>query len=119
MMTFDPTKPVRTRGGRPARIICYDRGGLYPIVALVTYPDNEWPEVKTYTKNGQFDSRNFNSSMDLINVPEKHVRWLNLYPISSATSGCYHTTRELADKYAARDRIARVRIEFEEGKFDE
>jgi hypothetical protein len=32
---FNPDKPVRTRDGRKARIICVDRrGGFHPIVAL-------------------------------------------------------------------------------------
>lgn len=28
-------KPVCTRDGKPARIICFDRAGMYPIVALI------------------------------------------------------------------------------------
>lgn len=35
MKAFDPTKPVQTRDGRKARIICTDAKGVLPIIALV------------------------------------------------------------------------------------
>lgn len=45
--TFDPTKPVRTRGGKPARILCTDRhyeGQRHaPILALVSEKNGENP----------------------------------------------------------------------------
>ena len=45
MTKFDPTKPVQTRDGREARIICTDveRKGDWPIVALIKTSDGERP----------------------------------------------------------------------------
>ena len=48
--------------------------------------------------------------------PEKLVKYVNLYP---DCSGGGYTTREKADRQAGRNRIACVRVDFEEGQFDE
>lgn len=55
----------------------------------------------------------------------KTVMWLNVYP----TTGFYESffkygaypypSREVADRAAADGRIACIRVEFEEGQFDE
>ncbi len=67
-MTFDPTKPIQTRDGRPARILCTDARGHLPIVALVGTPHG--PEyVQRYTVLG-CEYRNVPLPHDLINVPE-------------------------------------------------
>ena len=114
-MTFDPTKPVQTRCGYPAKIIYTERGGVYPIVVLVTYPSEDCPDVKTYTRDGEVDLRR-PCAMDLVNIPEKHVRWLNIY---KNKEGKFYSgpmgTEPGSDEHA----IARRRIEFEEGQFDE
>lgn len=48
-------KPVCTRDGRKARIICWDKKGNYPIVALIQ--DNENSEhIEYYTENGIFSN---------------------------------------------------------------
>jgi hypothetical protein len=49
--------------------------------------------------------------------PEPVVRYANIYP-SMRDSGL-HLTRELADNRACHSRIACIRIEFEEGQYDE
>lgn len=64
---FDPTKPVRTRDGRPARIICTDRDGEFSIVGLVKGVAQEY--IYTYRKDGTFSSGNVD--VDLVNIPEK------------------------------------------------
>lgn len=51
---FDPTKPVQTRDGRKARIICTDAASPLPIVALVTDKGVEYPTV--FTKEGRVGS---------------------------------------------------------------
>ena len=48
--------------------------------------------------------------------PEKHVRYINQYSDRRTQSRSY-TTREEADKYATRDRIACLRIEFYDGEY--
>jgi len=69
-MTFDPTKPVQTRDGRPARILCIDARGDLPIIALVGAPaPGESEYVQRYTADGR-GYRNALLHHDLINVPE-------------------------------------------------
>lgn len=73
---FDPTKPVQTRDGRPARIIATDRrNNTFPIVALVG-PD-ERPE--TYTAKGAYFDSTSRYEDDLVNIPQKVTKWGRLY----------------------------------------
>jgi hypothetical protein len=67
--TLDLTKPVQTRDGDKARIVCVDANKVNPIIALVYYKGEEMS--LSFTKNGHFygDTREF--GMDLINVPEE------------------------------------------------
>lgn len=69
-------KPVCTRDGRQARIICFDRDSDMHIVALVSDPLGE--SVHYYLSNGKvdFDKNNDN---DLMMLPEKKVGWINVY----------------------------------------
>lgn len=68
---FDPTKPVRTRDGRPARIVCSDvkseRG--YTVVAVIT-DDDGYEITDTYQANGYAFSHGQQRDHDLVNVPE-------------------------------------------------
>ena len=69
MTKFDPTKPVQTRDGREARIICTDveRKGDWPIVALIKTSDGERPYL--YKEDGcTFEDRRMDPD-DLINIP--------------------------------------------------
>ena len=74
-------KPVCTRDGRRARIICFDRkfyhdGYNYPIVAMVNDNDNEL--VHAYTQDGLLVG-NAESDLDLMMLPEKKDGWVNVY----------------------------------------
>ena len=55
--------PVCTRDGKPARIICFDAKGSYPIVALLYNNDEEF--VRTFTNEG-FYSTGEESDYDLM-----------------------------------------------------
>ena len=71
-MSFDPTKPVRTRDGRKARIICTDREAEFPIVALIS--DHSAVEsVEAFRSNGLLHIRR-ESDGDLINYTEPKLR---------------------------------------------
>ena len=70
-------KPVCTRDGRKARIICFDKKGDYPIVALVNdYNKEEY--IKSYDKFGKkfIDGE---TTDDLMMLPGKKEGWVNLY----------------------------------------
>lgn len=72
-------KPVCTRDGRKARIICFDRKGynLFPIVALITNGDKE-SDIYTYRPNGTWDNNGNESEKDLVMLPEKEEGWINI-----------------------------------------
>ena len=69
-------KPVCTRDGRKARIICFDRDWDMHIVALVTDPLGE--SVHYYLSNGKVDFDKQNDE-DLMMLPEKKEGWVNVY----------------------------------------
>jgi hypothetical protein len=79
---FDPTKPVQTANGNPARIVATDLKGAdgVSILALVRFkPDG--PEIPmTYYADGRF-YRQFTHPNDLFNVVERIKRtWFaNIY----------------------------------------
>lgn len=72
-MTFDPTKPVRTRAGAAVRIICTDRKDVcYPIVGLVNGTC-----LCTYTKDGLISILSKGDDPDdLVNIPVYEYRYV-------------------------------------------
>lgn len=80
MKKFDPTKPVQTREGRPARIICTDvKYSKFPIMALVDYGNCEM--VHRYTTTGDYWADRTEDPDDLVNIPPKEVSqfYCNVY----------------------------------------
>lgn len=74
-------KPVCTRDGREARIVCFDREYLYEkqnysIVALIKSPYSE--TIYSYTKDGLYYSNTIHDN-DLMMRCEKKVGYVNLY----------------------------------------
>lgn len=67
-------KPVCTRDGRKARIICFDAKGSMPIVALISNGDDE--NLHRYYNSG---SNYVDNDYDLMMLPEKKERWMNVY----------------------------------------
>lgn len=72
-------KPVCTRDGRKARIICFDAEGNKPLIVLSKINGQE--VILRYTEKGQSD--NFHSPTpredDLMMLPEKKERWVNVF----------------------------------------
>jgi hypothetical protein len=111
---FDPTKPVRTSDGLPARVLCADLKGKATIVAAVTQYEAEI--IQLHYPNGLFYGPD--PSRDLINIPEKRrlTGWINVYPTNNT-----HQSKAMADGNAGDSRIAcldlsKYNIEFEEGE---
>lgn len=69
-------KPVCTRNGEKARIICFDVKAKKPIAALITNDDTE--EVHFYYDNGRSDQY-LEYRYDLMILPEKKEGWVNIY----------------------------------------
>jgi len=115
-MAIDPKKPVMTRDGRPARIICTDRIGNAPIIALVNRHETEF--TVAVTAEGRVPWSTGSHESDLINIPAKRTGWVNVYRTGgekyiACVSNAY-ATRAKADQSAAFNRIACVEIEWEE-----
>ena len=81
-------KPVCTRDGRKARILCFDRrlfykNVSYPILAVVERSDGE-DDVCGYNEKGKVlieDGAEYKD--DLMMLPEKKEGWVNLYRYST------------------------------------
>lgn len=115
-------KPVCTRDGRKARIICFDKITRknyeeFKIIALVRDKDNE--DIHVYNNKGRkyLDD----SSVDLMMLPEKKEGWVNVYKGNNGISkydcdGIVFNTKEEAIQYAQGDNkyITTVKISWEE-----
>lgn len=106
-------KPVCTRDGRKARIICFDRESSYhPIIALVTDSDGQ-EKIWQYLNTGKLKSWDDNH-LDLMMASEKKKGWVNVYKGGLLDTKSYNTKKEAFDKASPRDYIATVKIEWEE-----
>lgn len=65
-MAFDPTKPVQTRNGREARIICTDFKRKEPIVALIEVYQDGGEIMDSYCIDGTHPYKS--DDWDLINI---------------------------------------------------
>lgn len=68
---------VCTRDGHEARILCFNREGQYPIVALVKDGDNE--TIFSYDDMGRYSNDGRECMCDLFMKSVKQERWINLY----------------------------------------
>ena len=70
-------KPVCTRDGRKARIICFDAKGEKPIIALIANGNSE--DVNYYYITGKVRFLDKEDENDLMMLPEKKEGWVNIY----------------------------------------
>lgn len=111
-------KPVCTRDGRKARIICFDRrlfykNVSYPILALVECSDGE-DDVCGYNEKGKVlieDGAEYKD--DLMMLPEKKEGWANIY-----RSQIYDTLERAKEAYKRTynddNYLQTIKIEWEE-----
>ena len=71
-------KPVCTRDGRKARIICFDRKGDQPIIALIEDNERDTETIGRYFENGHLLFENTEIKGDLMMLPEKKEGWVNI-----------------------------------------
>ena len=99
-------KPVCTRDGRKARIICFDKKGAFPIVALVNdYNEEEY--IKSYDKFGK-KIIGGETSNDLMMLPEKKTGWININKDEGIFKSREEAERNCSDNYFV------VEVEWEE-----
>jgi hypothetical protein len=108
-MTFDPKKPVQTRDGRKARIICSDRktNSDFSIVVLITHEDDT-ERAATRRANGSLDP-NIESPFDIINIPVETVRYVNYYD-DRQTCYTYSSLSAANQASYAESRTGQVRV---------
>lgn len=104
-------KPVCTRDGRKARVICFDlKDEPYPIVAAVGNDSSE--TLLCYTTNGEIVAGN-KCDKDLMMLSEKKEGWINVYALNT----CY-SSKEEAEENIDRDYedeyVRTVKISWEE-----
>lgn len=105
-------KPVCTRDGRKARIICFDAKGDYPIVALIESGNIEG--VRQYMIDGHCTKAMSEYYGDLMMLPEKKERWVNVYKGGLLSTKYYSSKEEAVSKASQTDYIDTVKIEWEE-----
>ena len=109
-------KPVCTRDGRKARIICFDRVGDFPIVALTDDRDYKEEGVNLYDING----KGSNECFDLMMLPEKKEGWINICRNLNTnkteldTEDVYNTKEEALQNLSSMTYVTTVKIEWEE-----
>lgn len=105
-------KPVCTREGRKARIICFDlQDPEYDMVALLL-GKNGFESICTFNSNGRFndaDGVDKQSKYDLMMLPEKHEGWVNVYKDS-----VYDTKYKALIGRSVRGYIDTIKIEYYE-----
>jgi hypothetical protein len=99
--------------GNRFRVVCADNTAILhlPVIGVC----EESGDILTFTAEGHrwLDGV---SGFDLVHeVKEKHVRYINIYPNNEIS----HNSRQTADDCAIHDRLARIRVEYEEGQFDD
>ena len=116
-------KPVCTRDGHKARIICFDYNGEtgdYPIVALVHYNKGNkcYERVLKYTSDGLFNKYgDYQHDDDLMMLPEKKEGWVNVYNslgVVTFSHNPYDTKEEALADAKPKDYVDTVKINWGE-----
>ena len=113
-------KPVCTRDGRKARIICFDRisgDDYYKIVACVTAFDEDFEEVLFYGIDGYIVGSQNPKDEDLMMLPERKEGWVNVYNslgVVTFSHNPYDTKKEALANVKPKDYVDTVKISWEE-----
>lgn len=87
-------KPVCTRDGRNARIICFDRKGDMPIVVIIEKGNHE--PVQVNCNDGGYWNDRRESDNDLFMKPTKEKRWAIYDPIDNlVVPEAHHTYKDV------------------------
>ena len=123
MKPFDLEKakagaPVVQRCGRPARIVDFAvKNEVYPLAVIYT-DDMGREHLTEFSVEGKYYDNQNDDYRDLMMAPVKKEAWVNINrsrinPIGAGAGGVYRS-REEADRNAARDRLACIRVEWED-----
>ena len=104
-------KPVCTRDGRKARIICFDYQNENPIIVLIQSEDGKGEDIYEFKQDGKVYNNGLETVYDLMMLPEKKEGWVNIYDDTPV-----YETKEKAEINSAtvKKHIATVKIAWEE-----
>ena len=108
MSDFDPTKPCQLRDGTPVRVLCTDAPGERPIIFMY----KNGLVGKRYADGRDNSSTTFQTHFDLVNVPKKTEKFLNMY--TTGAGGIYDSL-ERAFAGHARNREGIIKLTYEDG----
>ena len=115
MSSIDWDKPYTTRDGREVLIYTMSsRIGTYPIRGEVKSHAGDWNE-SSWTSVGMWSHERHAPEDDLVNVPQKHTVWVNVYRESVNEDHC-HNSKDEADANSTGDRVACFLHTFTEGE---
>ena len=106
-------REVVTRDGRKVRVLCTDRKGATPIIALVNDGLSEELGHAFYSDGKIFSDED--NELDLFFAPTKHEGWINLNRCLDGKPQCGFIYDSEADaKSNGRNALATIKIEWEE-----
>ena len=112
----NPDSEIVTRDGRKVRILCTDRKGDTPIIALVNDANDGQEYGYAFYSDGKF-FRDGGDELDLFFAPTKYTDYINLYRNESDYFlGAVYTSEEYAKNIAkGNDQyITTIKVEWEE-----
>ena len=116
----NPSKPLVTRSGLNARIVCDYAPGDFPIIAIIdkmSMVDNCVTHV-AYRKEGLINQDGIPSPYDLFFATEKHKGWVNIYKNAFGVylpSPIYQTKEEAEEEgKISNGYVSTIKIEWEE-----
>ena len=113
----NPDRRLITKDGRSVRIICTNKLGRWPIVALIS--DNGEEVIGSFTTDGKkYIPKAEVSLNDLFFAPEMRIGWINIYHYDGVgnanASRRIFNTKEEAIASESKGRIDTIKIEWEE-----
>jgi hypothetical protein len=112
---FEVGKWYKRGDGELIRVVCVDAPGGYPVIGV-----DDGGAPWTFSFAGRRVSSYIDSRLDLIPIPiepkKKGVVWVNVY---GDKDFAFHFTKEAAERNFTPSRLARIRVDWEEGRFDE
>ena len=114
----NPDSEIVTRDGRKVRILCTDRKGDTPIIALVNDANDGQEYGYAFYSDGKI-FRDRGDELDLFFAPEKHEGWINInkWPdgVRDTDGIIYHNKLDIPDTPpVGGQRVATIKIEWEE-----
>lgn len=110
---FEVGKWYKRGDGELIRVVCVDAPGGYPVIGV-----DDGGAPWTFSFAGRRVSSYIDSRLDLIPIPiepkKKGVVWANVYESGAVVTFLYKDSA----LFSGEDALARIRVEWEEGRFD-